>query len=957
MHLPLDYIHSADLGDFCHPPLDANPKRPKHTEFSEEINSKGVYIHKLHLDNSTIKKQLDKMVENKLPTPGTMVGVGLHRTYTLKRWEGASGFVFSPSTASLLSYKGDIYSDRLRHDRDGRTFADFNNGTHDEQLVDYASNLRNRFNQLGETSSAYRYRIPKQLRLVADVSFANAKYRELEIRSNLAFRKKSDAMPGDIKDESSKHLIVRLLKAAGKPVNAMTKADLLQWLGDQSTPDHPVTLVLEHAIRKIERFKDDAAVEKYLGRVENPTPPKSNGTHTKYPEGHYTKTVREWSAQTPNEHLLLPKIEDVAGISVNVESVAGIDQAMVINRELRERQNQQGMSARDNPAIVHQISRKVNRSLIHIGWTQAVIPWSTDGLKDFAKTGQTDTIKSGRDRGVNHFTLIRMLADAGALRFFEEERTFNGVKVEKNFVDDLSMIKEGQDNLLHLAIENGRDLDFIKFLYFWKVDAFSENNAQGKTALELAQVKNGPAYEFLKEAETYVGNAVKIATNRNNYISKRIAALPQRDAIYRMRSGIVEEGKTSYIPELGAMRVTAGKSWIDNDAGCIYEGVRKYSQDLGDDKQLGDMALTVGTCTNKHQTEKPNMQAGLWEMRDSTNSYQQRLRLGAQHWQEKKSSAKGLAVPECIGFISKIDGNHAAIRFYLGKKNRRYTEVVVECSLSSPRSNRRLKVTDGCSHVKTKVFIPNNALENFRSDKLFSHLQVDEKSMDRDLSEREKKLVRSKFLLAQIHYLSAWQNSLPRLANDEIGCIEEANPDFISQTHSNLAQQKKELHTLLENHVLTIADELKNADNYGKSLLQEIGKLYLESDNPDHVHIQTVLAQQFESTGSSIPENVIVARELYERAAKCQYGIAEAALARFYEQGLAGLQKDQNKAKEYAALASAHGAPNAIPMPAVAPHIVAAPAPIIPSTVLSPKVRIPIFGSIAKKMSKLFVRS
>ncbi|GAA4027469.1 hypothetical protein [Actimicrobium antarcticum] len=565
MHISHNYITPVTAGELGHPPLDQYPGRPKDTRFSEEVNKSGVYIHKLCIHGDAIKEQFDKIENNLIPTPGTFVGVGMHRTYNMDRWARTSGLIFSPDTASMISYKGDIASVRLSNI--DKNFSHFSSVPAQEQHAKYAQYLSTKFNQLGETGTAFNNRKPKQLRLVEDVTFAKDKYKELELRSNLAF---GNEMPdandsSTIPDESSKYTIARLLQSSGVDIDSLTKSTLLDVLIPIAQEDTELGQRLRHAIKKLERFDNDAAIKVYLN-LGKADPVKKN---------HYINIMRKWGAQTPNEHLLMPTIANIAGICVNVEATSGIDQALKINAMLSERQKANGLVSNNNPAFVYHLSPKSGKSLVHIGWSQGVSPWSSQGLIEFAKTGKVTGV-DGNTFKPDHFKLLHALADASTLVFFENEKTLLNCKFSNNFIDNLSLVKDNNDNLLHIAIANNRDIDTIKFLYFWQVNAFTEKNSEQLTALDLAKKNNHPACSFLQTAKGWDGNSAIVSPNRNAYIIERLEKLPKISDYYEMRNGRSERGEIKYISEQGTYRVTKGNGYFNREKTISWKGIQKY---------------------------------------------------------------------------------------------------------------------------------------------------------------------------------------------------------------------------------------------------------------------------------------------------------------------------------------------------------------------------------------------
>jgi hypothetical protein len=611
MHISNAYTGSQNVADLtgflCLPPLKNSSEQPQHAKFVEEINREGVYIHKLSTDLNSLSGQFKKLKENRIPTPATFVGVGIHRTYNHWRWKNTSGLVFSPESISLLSYKGDIASLRIP---DGKTLSDFTSGSKHEQYEAYSRYLSKTFNSLKETITAFNNRKPKKLTLIENVDFAKEKYRELEVRSNFAFSKKEIVFENQTHDIASKYIICRILKNTGKLAHQWTRADLLTELTARCEKEEHLAEILKHAIIKIRLFHDDAALHLYLER----------GLEEPEKIGHYIEQTSKTGAQTPNEHLLMPTLEDIVGICVNFESVVGVDQAIEINRNLRAEQKDHGIGERNNPALLYQISMKRGKSLTRAGWSQHIMPWSSAGLMEFARTGKVKGIDGGTFTP-KHFKAINLLAEIGAVVAFETDKNLHGCHAPQNFISDLSTVKENDEKLLHIALKAKCSTEIVNFFYFWKVDAFSERDQNGDTALEIAEREKHPSLEFLKLANGWSNQPAKIIENRNCYIAEQLKQIKKERLSFDLRNGNIETGETDYIQELRTYRVTNGKIRFGGNDDFVHRGVQLY------DPETEDMNFVLGS-----RSFKDNFDAfGVWRPRANPSRRDPVLILGLKY--------------------------------------------------------------------------------------------------------------------------------------------------------------------------------------------------------------------------------------------------------------------------------------------------------------------------------------
>ena len=316
------YSTNRDPGSLRLKPLDVAVNLGPDS-LAKEANEKGVYVHKIARnldrpasDQTRIQEQVGKIIKNEIPVPATLVGVGFHKTYNNRVWTDSSGLVFAPDTASVLSYKGDIYTSRLsqakKFTRDPGTSLDANYKL-------YAKYLNEEFNKYSSTKSLIHNRTPKAIKLRPDAEMAQEKYRELAVRANLCFQHPANA-DNRIQDVSSKFLIAKQL-CKDKLPGDWKKSDLLRRLALFN--DTKIGPLVAHARLKIEQFDGDTEVSAYLEKgLREPT--KRN---------HYQNIAKEWGSLPCNEHLLMPSPENILGVLASIDSVRAVDHAMQISQE------------------------------------------------------------------------------------------------------------------------------------------------------------------------------------------------------------------------------------------------------------------------------------------------------------------------------------------------------------------------------------------------------------------------------------------------------------------------------------------------------------------------------------------------------------------------------------------------------------------------------------------------
>ena len=341
------YGNPQDCGSLQVAPLQHPVARRPAEAATREINMRGAYIHVIFRSSwaggssNLIREQLPKLSERTIPTPATMLGVGFHRLYNHDHWSGASGLVFNPESTSLISYKGSIGSYRLS----GLPRLPMDDPAAQSQT------LRQVFNQLGNTVSMLQPMRPRKLRLTEDVVLAAKKYDELAHRVTAPYHPLSGAQHA-FDDVSSKFIIARYV-AQHKPAEQWRKAELLTALADTArhAAHKPPGLSqrLGHAQMKIEKFGDDSAVQNYL-RKGAAVPNKVNV---------YRNLITRDGVLPPNEHLLMPSMNDVLSVYVDLDSAGGIDHAFLVLNEIGK--DPASSACGMYPAMSYRLSQKKNR--------------------------------------------------------------------------------------------------------------------------------------------------------------------------------------------------------------------------------------------------------------------------------------------------------------------------------------------------------------------------------------------------------------------------------------------------------------------------------------------------------------------------------------------------------------------------------------------------------------------
>ncbi|GAA4027485.1 hypothetical protein [Actimicrobium antarcticum] len=902
------YSSTRDPGPLRLPPLDNAPIPASVTALSREINDKGVYIHKVRRDagslandGAIVRAQLTKLValDDKIPTPATLVGVGFHKTYNNRGWTNTSGLVFSPATASVLSYKGDVHTHRLSR---AKKFSGNAADNPDFDYTEYARYLNDKFNELGTTGSLINNRKDMPLKLREDVAMAREKYAELALRGNRHFH---HSQPPDsvISDISSKFLIARLATAI-KPPDQWNKADLLTFL---DTIDHEekanIDPLLVHARLKIKDFDGDTQIAAYL-RKGMANPAKKN---------HYTKMVGEWGSLPPNEHLLMPAPRDLLGVLVNLDCVAGIDHALEIRQQIG---NLPGHSfdAQHGPlTLTHLLSHKLGKS-IGIADKEQVVLWSSKGLIEFAKTGLAAA-------GVrpDHFQLLYTLAQDSALMSLQKDKIGNQTYGRHPFISDLSMISESGKNLLQLLIEQRSDPDAVndaRFFCLWNVPP--QETGKADDALRMAQQRQHSTLPLLQEAASW--SAAERMELRQQFISEQLARIQLNhpdEVSYVLRNGVTETGKVAFIPALQTFRVTQGRHVATGTLGPIFEGLHAY------DSALGDMALVAGSC----RKDTGERQLGLWRPGTDSKILPDQLQLGVRHL-PGEPGPNGIA-KDVILMSSNAPGNE--MRLVLRPHGTTASGHSVRFEMTAATGATQCDDfdvdTDRCTSFKMTCYIIKKHYDEFLAGivegNLFNHVAV---TRDRFHGTQFKKPERAinivRYAIANLRYLHAWQDAAGEhspYSDEALAYINMGTDETAKRIRNRIAMSLRDMRDALNEKPEKTRPLLAVKDVAGECLYDHLSKL-IDSFKTRSFSSDAAEDATFQFGLGTICADGLVhqqpdqnrARHFFEKGVLHQHAESQLALGGMYAQGFGGLSVDMGRALELYQLSAAQGNADAV---------------------------------------------
>ena len=650
MHISVDYGQVKQrVQDLSLPGLDSPADSWSEGVRQKELNERGAYIHRFHDQNSinSVVAAVKKIAEDSICTPCTLLGPSLCRSYNHHVWEGCAALIFSPSMHIALAYKGDIYSNRL-YGKSNLNHDQFKQAerTRPESVRLFADAVCTEFNKLGPTTSAFKGRRTKQLNLVVSAQYHAAKIQELEKRADLYFRPDEHVSEYRL-DVSSKHLIMELcekhldFQLSEKP-NLETKAQTIEFIDTvlQVKPD--LAPFLRAAKIKISSFENDSAIPAYLAKAKNDT--KKLPYQRSYVEflnwqfrnaqssPSLNSSFDKSTTLTPNEVLGMPIVEDLVGLLIDPSSVKSFDQALATLKHL----NDSGLSswatvAQGIPPYTHLISHLNQGTLIQLGWSKMIIPYSTEGLKEFCGTGKVRSI-NGFDVKPDYFLLLHRIASSGVLVFAPDHQIVDILQIKPNVVTNFSSISSNRGNpLLYEAVEcDNIDADTLRLLcHLHRLETGSFEKLEVAAGNPLAVNKHLETLSeliFLRDSE--------VREDLNDLLTRQIDRIEQlhqkRSCNFRTtsyRGGIQDQGVFSFNSKLGSLSLIEGtRSSID---GSQLIGWFKHTASM----KQGGAQLTFGKKDNGQEIKFGNFEAdnsfcSIHELTNAKGSRYFRLRLG-----------------------------------------------------------------------------------------------------------------------------------------------------------------------------------------------------------------------------------------------------------------------------------------------------------------------------------------
>lgn len=550
----------------------------------KELNERGAYIHRFsnQSTSSSMIAAVKKISEDNICTPCTLVGPSLCRTYNHHVWEGCAALLFSPSMPSMLAYKGDIYSNRLSsapHLNHAKFKTPFS--SRKKSLEKFSDAVRTTFNGYGPTVSAFKGRRTKQLHLVMSASHHAAKTREMEKRANLYFTSHNNRLNYNV-DSPSKDLILELsdryedFNLSNKPV-LQTKAQVLSFI-DAVTQVKPALLpFLQAAKIKISNFKDDSVIPVYFnnaGKSVNKKPHERS--YAKFLKWQFDNSksganLHHFSDRsttlTPNEVLGMPSGEDLVGLVIDPSTTRSFDQALDTLEHLKSAAGSDWHTVAGNiPPFTHLISHMNEGTILQLGWSKMIIPYSTNGLREYCSAG-TITAIDNHQFVPDYFLLLHWIASNSVLVFSKNHRTVDILCMKPNVIGnfaDISSKKGGK--LLYEAVERSsiHKETMRLFAHLDRLSADNFDNTQNALNNPARTQKNSTALTPLlaMNADQIAEDLDQLLSSQINRIERSIFNTPNTHRTIKYRGGFKDKGTFEFNPKLGSI--------------ALIEGVREY---------------------------------------------------------------------------------------------------------------------------------------------------------------------------------------------------------------------------------------------------------------------------------------------------------------------------------------------------------------------------------------------
>ena len=585
----------------------------------KELNERGAYIHRFHNQNScsSMVAAVKKISEDNICTPCTLVGPSLCRTYNHHVWDGCAGLLFSPSMPLALAYKGDIYSYRLNGepDLDHQRFQTPQRNRL-ESLELFSEAVRTTFNGYGPTSSAFKGRRTKKLHLVVSASHNAAKIREMEKRANLYFTTEDNRSTYNL-DTSSKELILHLsnryrdFDLPQKP-SLQTKVQVLEFI-DAVTLAKPSLLPFLEATRiKISNFKENSAITPYFSSAgSNRQKQQYERSYTEFLEWQFNNSQTggnlhafsdKSTTLTPNEVLGMPSSEDLVGLVIEPSTSKSFDQALETLEFLKKAATSEWREvAKSTPPFTHLISHMDEGTILQLGWSKMVIPYSTKGLQDYCSSGCITAIDDVQFTP-DYFVLLHRIASSSALVFSKTHRTVDILYLKPNVVTNFADISSDQGNkLIYEAIaQSSINEDTIRlFFHLDRLKAGNLANVDNALTNPDRTQENSRVLDSLRSM-----NADQIDRDLNDLLSAQINRIersifnaPDTHRTIKYRGGFKDHGTFEFNPQLGSLSLREGAREFENDVRLI--GLFKRSGSM----KHGGAELDYGIKHDKECTQ------------------------------------------------------------------------------------------------------------------------------------------------------------------------------------------------------------------------------------------------------------------------------------------------------------------------------------------------------------------
>jgi hypothetical protein len=585
----------------------------------KELNERGAYIHRFQNQSSlsSMIAAVRKISEDNICTPSTLVGPSLCRTYNHHVWEGCAALLFSPSMPLALAYKGDIYSDRLSREPNlGHNRFKDPQRSRNESLELFSEAVCKTFNGYSSTSSAFKGRREKKLNLVVSAAHHAAKIKEMEKRANLYFIPEENQSVYQL-DVPSKNLMLQLsdnyqhFGLQQKPT-LQTKAQVLDFI-DTVTQAKPYLLPFLNAARiKISTFKRDSVIPAYFAHAsKTASKPAHQSSYAQFLQWQFDNSQTganfhsfsdKSTTLTPNEVLGMPSVEDLVGLVVDPCTSKSFDQTLATLEHLKKESKSEWRSVAGNvPPFTHLISHMDQGTIIQLGWSKMVIPYSTKGLQEYCTSGKVTSIDKHKF-SPDYFVLLHRLASTSILLFSKEHQTVNILYVKPNVIGNFSEIQSSSGHsLLYHAIEQSNipDSTLRLFCYLDRLSSGSHNNL--KKALGNPN-KNAANAQILEDMQRtlrwgHSSGLNGLLESQINRIEKSIYPDLNNQRQVKYRAGFTDQGVFEYNCALGSLAMVEGTRLTDR--GIRIAGIFKHCKDMkrgGSNLSFGEI-VKEGQCT------------------------------------------------------------------------------------------------------------------------------------------------------------------------------------------------------------------------------------------------------------------------------------------------------------------------------------------------------------------------